>query len=273
MKRVFTMAALVTAALGAADAEAVLLDKRDLVTLANESAARVVNDDVGTIHSMLEAQGMSPKEVQTTSQKLSARLVRDVRNFVQNLEGVSFASFEDAERAVAQRRLVLRFSALNSPNLYAEGRPLAYVVNDAEVARLDRSLLATWIEREPLLRQKLDELEIMGEMTAQDMPAVRAWTRKMAMERGKRTIKMMRGAAFFSAADADYYLECAVVAEIEHVRGEKLGDAVARVRFIEESNTEFGAREAGAPVEVSRKRQPVPSATDDPRTAAIDFNK
>lgn len=264
---------VVTAALGAADAHAYLLDRRDLTQLANDATARVMNDDLGTIQSMLAAQGLDENEVKGTSQKLAARLVGDVRGFVQSLEGVTFATIDDAERAVSQRRLILRFSALNSPHLYAQGRALGYVVNDAEVARLERSLMATWIEREPLLRQKLDELELMGEMTAQDMPAVRAWTRKLAVARGKRTIKLMRGASFFSAADADYYLECAVVAEIERVRGEKLGDPIARVRFIEESNTEFGAREAGAPLEPSRRRQPVPAATDDPRTAAIDFNK
>lgn len=275
MKRVLSWMVMVTAALGAADAEARLLDRRDLAQLASDATARVANDDLGTIESMLEAQGMSAAEIKPISQKLSNRLIRDVRAYVQSLEGITFDSIEDAQRAVSQRRLILRFSALNSPHIYAEGRPLSYAVNDVEMARLDRSLLATWIEREPLLRQKLDELELMGEMTAQDMPAVRAWTRKLAVERGKRTIKIMRGATFFSAIDAEYYLECAVVAEIERVRGEKLGDAVARVRFIEESVTEYGAREDGAPVERSRSRQaqPVPTATADDRTAAIDFNK
>jgi hypothetical protein len=276
MKRVLVLATMMTAAaaLGAAEAEARLLDKRDLTALANSAAERVVNDDVDTIHTMLSAQGFAEREIRVTSEKLSSRLVRDVRSFVASMEGNGFDSFEEAERVVAQRRLILRFSALNSPHLYAEGRALSYQVTDTEAARLERSLLATWIEREPLLRKKLEELVMMGEMTDIDVQAIRSWTRKLAMERGKRTIKIMRGAAFFSAADAEYYLECAVVAEIERVRGEKLGDPVQRVRFIEESNTEYGAREAGAPVERAMARPAsTPPSVNDERTAAIDFNK
>lgn len=272
MKRVLVIAISVIGALGAADADAKLLDKRDLTALANDAAERVVVDDVDTIHTMLEAQGFDDKEIRSTSQKLSARLVRDVRSYVASLEGIGFDNFEEAERTVAQRRLILRFSALNAPSLYASGRALSYQVNDAEVARLERSLMATWIEREPLLRKKLDELTMMGEMTPTDVQAVRAWTRKLAMERGKRTIKIMRGASFFSAADADYYLECAVVAEIERVRGEKLGDAIQRPRFIDEANVEYGAREAGAPVETIARPVKTPEFEDE-RTAAIDFNK
>jgi hypothetical protein len=271
--QVLTM--VVIGALGAARAEARLLDKRDLTALANQAAERVVTDDVDTIHTMLDAQGLDDKEIKSTSQKLSARLVRDVRGYVASLEGHAFDSFEEAERSVAQRRLIYRFSALNSPHLYASGRPLSYQVNDAEAARLERSLMATWIEREPLLRKKLDELVMMGEATPTDVSAVRAWVRKMAMERGKRTIKIMRGASFFSSADADYYLECAVVAEIEKVRGEKLVDPRERARFLEEANVEFGAREAGAPVEIARPVE-TPAFSDD-RTASmstgIDFNK
>lgn len=275
MKRVYTWLVLVASALGAVEAQAALLDKRDQIQLANEAASRIMNDDLGTIQTMLEAQGMPDKEVTATAKKLSERLVKDIRNYAYSLDGTNFDSFDDAQGAIAQRRLILRFSAINSPHLYSTGRPLPYTVNPAEMARLERSLLATWIEREPLLRLKLDELELMGEMTAQDMPAVRARTRTLAVERGKRTIRMMRGASFFSAADADYYLECAVVAEIERVRGEKLGEAVARVRFIEESVTEYGAREDGAPVEVSRRERPAPTpvVAADGRTAGVDFNK
>lgn len=275
MKRVLVLATMMTAAaaLGAVEAEARLLDKRDLNALANDAAERVVTDDVDTIHTMLAAQGFGAGEIRSTSEKISARLVRDVRSFVATMSGQGFESFDDAKRTVAQRRLILRFSALNSPHLYAEGRALSYQINATEAARLERSLLATWIEREPLLRKKLEELVLVGEMTDIDVTAVRAWTRKLAMERGKRTIELMRGASFFSSADADYYLECAVVAEIERVRGGKLGDPVQRVRFIEESNTEYGAREEGAPVErIARPAKTPPSVNDD-RTAAIDFNK
>lgn len=276
MKRVLVLATMMTAAaaLGAVEAEARLLDKRDLNALANDAAERVVTDDVDTIHTMLAAQGFGAGEIRSTSEKISARLVRDVRSFVASMNGQGFESFDDAKRTVAQRRLILRFSALNSPHLYAEGRALSYQVNENEAARLERSLLATWIEREPLLRKKLEELVMMGEMTDIDVTAVRAWTRKLAMARGKRAIDLMRGASFFSSADADYYLECAVVAEIERVRGGKLGDPIQRVRFIEESNTEYGAREEGAPVERTIARPAsTPPPVNDERTAAIDFNK
>lgn len=274
MNRVMVLSMMVTAALGAADAEARLLDGRDLNALANDAAERVITDDMDTIQSMLKAQGFAETEIRSTSQKLSTRLVRDMRSYVASLKGLSFDTFEEAERAVAQRRLLLRYNALNAPHLYAEGRALSYEVNEAEAARMERSLFATWIEREPLLRTKLQEMVMMGEMTEVDVTAVRAWTRKLAVARGKRTIALMRGASFFSAADADYYLECAVVAEIERVRNGKLSDPMQRARFIEESNVEFGAREAGAPVERSMARPAsTPRPFHDERTAAIDFNK
>jgi hypothetical protein len=261
----------------AADAEARLLGRSDLNEIAHEAAMHVVTDDLGTIETMLAAQGMSDKEVRSTSKLLATRMEKDIRAFVSSLDGVNVASFEDAERIVAQRRLVLRFSALNSPNLYAKGRPLSYSVNDAEVARLERSLLATWIEREPTLRKKLEEMAMMNEISHIEATAVRKWVRELAMARGKRTISEMRGAQFFSSADADYYLECAVSAEIERVRGEKLSDPVQRPRFLEEAMAEFGAREEGAPVEVARSVKPnveieEPKKTQGP-DLGIDFNK
>lgn len=281
MERV-TFAMVLAVALGAAfDADARLMSKRDVREIADRAAQRVVTDDVETIHSLLSAQGVGEAEIASTSQRLISRLVRDVRAYANGLYGHSFPSFEDAEQKVEERWLILRFSALNAPHAYSTGKPLRYVVNDAEAARMERSLLATWIEREPLLRRKLDELVLMNEIQPREVMAVRSWSRELAVQRGKDTIAKIRGASFFSPADADYYLECAVVAEIERVRAEKLGDPVQRPRFIEDAVIEFGATEEGAMVQYRPQRQRPPvfesttttTAKSSLVTEGIDFNK
>ena len=276
MRRV-TFSMVMAVALGAAfDADARLMDKRDVTEIADRAAQRVVTDDVETIHSMLSAQGLSEAEIATTSQRLINRLVRDVRAYATSLYGHSFPSFDAAERKVHDRWLILRFSAINAPHAYASGKPLRYAVSPNEAKRMERTLLATWIEREPLLRRKLDEMVLMNEIEPRQVQAVRQWARKLATQRGKDTIDEIMGAAFFSSADADYFLECAVVAEIERVRAE-LGDPVQRPRFVENAVVEFGATE-GTVVDYRPQRPAQPSfetaqSSVGGVTEGIDFNK
>ena len=274
MKRVLTWSILVAAALGASDAEARLLHQRETNELANDAAHRIVTTDFETIRTMLTAQGFPEAEVARTSQQIVQRLVRDVRGYTKSLEGYAFEDFEDAARLVAERRTMLRFSALNSPAAYAQGRPLGYVVTQAEGERMTRGLMATWIEREPLLRRTLDEMVMMKQLTDYDVPAVRAHVKDLAVAHGRSTIARMRGAAFFSAADADYFLECAVVAEIEEARA-KLANPVERSLFLDLANAQFGARGDAAGHHVSRAPAPVfPSTAADTareeRTASLD---
>lgn len=278
MQRV-TFAMVMAVALGAAfDADARLMSKRDVTEIADRAAQRVVTDDLETINMMLSAQGLDDAEISSTSQRLISRLVRDVRAYATGLYGHSFGTFDQAERKVHDRWLILRFSALNAPHAYARGMPLRYVVNEVEAARMERALLATWIEREPLLRKKLDEMVLMNEIQPREVAAVRQWARKLAMQRGKETIEGIEGAAFFSSADADYFLECAVVAEIERVRADLLADPIQRPRFIEDAVVEFGASEESAVVEYRPRRQPQPSFDTAKSSATtdgigIDFNK
>ena len=275
MNRVSVIASVVLAvALGAAsEAEARLMENRDVREIADRAAARIVNDDVQTINDMLAAQGLSEGEIRTMSQKVVSRLVKDVRAYAASLAGHNFPSFEDAEDEVEERWLILRFSALNAPHLYASGRPLRYVVTEGEMKRMERSLVATWIEREPLLRKKLDEMVMMNELAPSDVSAVRQLTKTLALERGKDTIAEIRGATFFSPADADYFLECAVVAEIERIRGEKLGDPANRKSFVEDAVVQFGAQEAPLPVRQASRPVFDTAKGSIAGTAEIDFNK
>lgn len=238
--RVVTATVLVGALSGVAQAR--VLDSRDGTRVANESAARWTRSAPGSraLAAQLEAEGIHEEQAARVIDSINARALGEMRRFAVSLEGQSADSPEDLAARVTNRERILRFDILSNPRAYAAGKPMTFVMNDAQLTRYARGLMATWIEHEPALREKVDELVMMQDLAVEDVPAIRALARERVLSHAKDVLAGMRGAAFFASSDADYYLETAFDEEIDHIRGEYLSDPVARASFLEHARITFG---------------------------------
>lgn len=227
----------------AAPAEARMLDYRDAERVATRVVEQATKDGVvdELLLQVVEPYKVSPAEQRSILTRAKARYTTELRQLALAVSGESFDSLEAAAQTVLAREAVLRFNMLNDPRGYANGRKMTYKITIEEAKRLHRTLTATYIEREPLLRAKLDEMVLMEEVAREDMPSIRAHARDLCGARGLRTLKEIVGTSFFSPSDAAIYLEYAIDAEIDSIRIEKLADPVARPNFVEEAKARYPA--------------------------------
>lgn len=242
LPRLLSALAATAALLGAASpADARMFDLRDAERVAKVVVERAAKDPVvdELLLQVVEPYGVSPAEQQAILVRAKKRYLAELRQTALALSGESFENVEAAAAAVGRREAVIRFNMLNDPRGYANGRKMGYRISVEEAKRLHRTLAATYIEREPLLRAKLDEMVLMEELAREDVQSIRAHARDLCGDRGLRTLKEIVGTSFFTPSDAAIYLEYAVDAELDSIRIEKLADPVARPNFIEEAKARY----------------------------------
>lgn len=229
------------ALLGAAPADARMLDYRDAERVATIVMERATKDQVidELLLQVVEPYGVSPAEQRGILVRAKKRYVAELRQMALTVSGETFETLESAATTVGHREAALRFNMLSDPRGYANGRKLSYRITIDEAKRINKTLTATFIEREPLLRAKLEEMVLMEELSREDMASIRSHARDLCAARGLRTLKGMVGSAFFTPSDAALYLEYAVEAEIDAIRMEKLADPVARPIFIDEAKARY----------------------------------
>ncbi len=239
----------------ATPAAARVLDGRDADRLANDSAEEFLRRDnaMQSIAVLLESQGMQEEQLQKVQEKITRRLIAGIRATAYSFEGESFDTYEQAKEAVVRRSRIFQFNAMSNPIAYAENRPTKFQMTAPEIARMEKTLLATYIEKEPILREKLSEMVLMEDLKASDVASIRALARERVVAKGKETLQAMRGASFFSAFDAAYFLETAIEGEIDTIRSEKLSDPTILPVFLEEARTRF-------PVEIETSEAPAPAS-------------
>jgi hypothetical protein len=240
LSKLLLSAALV--AVSAPFAQAHIVDLSEVEKLGNQAAAQWENDaPTGAGVNALLGENVTPAQTKQILDGINRRAVLDLRKFAVSLEGKDFDTFDEMKKIVYAHERVVRFEVLSNPRGYAMGRPMSYVVTEAEAARLSRTLIATWIEREPVFREKVDELVMMNDLQAEDVPSVRAYARSLTIAHAKDILAGMKGNAFFCSQDAEQYLESSFDEEIGHLRGEKLMDPAARASFIEDARSRFPA--------------------------------
>ena len=229
-----------------ASAQARMLDLSDAARVGDAAAEKWITEQpVGRqVTVQLEAEGLKENAARQVTSAIDKRAAADLRRFAATLEGRTLDPDEIAATMAGYLK-VLRYNVQSNPRGYASGRPLAYTVTDAEAQRIARGLPATWIEHERPLRAKLDELSMMGELDTRDFAAVRSLARSMAIANAKTILAGMRGASFWSAADAEYYVESSIDETIDRVFAEKLSDAATRAAFIDEAHSAVPTRDAG----------------------------
>lgn len=222
---------------GASAHAAVFLDYSDVQRLGRDVAQSIGTDPtVGQgLETALAAQGVSSEKIAPMRAAALRRLVKDAQSYAGTLEGRGFADLSAADDAVQKRLIVLRFDAMNDPRAYAMGKPLGYAVNDGEAARLVRSLPATFLEHESMLRADLEQSVANGEMDEQDLVAVSGFARDLCLQQARATIDEIRGARFFHKLDAEIYLGNAMDAAIESIRSDRLANPDARPRFLDQA--------------------------------------
>ncbi|HVO31594.1 MAG TPA: hypothetical protein VMV18_12695 [bacterium] len=246
------------AAAATRSSSATTLDYGDAMRIGNEAARDwAARQPVATaVQVQLQAEGVSDAETAKTLAAIDRRAGAELRRFGTTLEGKIFTA-DELRAAIAGRERVIRFDAQSSPRAYAAGRPLTWVVSDAEAARLARGLAATWIERQAPLREKVKELVTLEDITEEDVPALQAYARYLTLEHARERILSMRGAGFFSADDAQRFVDEAFDEKIDEIRIEKLSEPVARSGFLDDARAHYsmGADETSAGLNLPRDTQ------------------
>lgn len=225
----------------ASTAEARVLDYSDAQRLADEIVKDIKADEVlvSAVDAQLDGLGLYPAQKSHLRKALFVRLMTEARNAALAKEGDSYPDREAAMEALRKQIRVFRFNALSDPKGYANGRKTAFRVTTEEAQRMSRGLLATYFEREMPLRERLDEMVTLEEIERPDIASLRALAREACLERGRNALREMVGMSFFSAVDAQLFLEYEIEAEIDSIRGDRLGDPLTRSGFVQEARERF----------------------------------
>lgn len=190
------------------------------------------------VTAQLKADGLPAEQIDRMLIRVDHRAKDELKRFAMSLEGHALDK-EEVREAIAARESVLRYDIQSDPESFAEGRAFRFHVGDADIARLQRGLAATWIEREGPLRSKLRDMVTMEDLNRADVKAVRFLAREITLEHARKVLSQMRGAPFFSPTDAELYLEQAFNEEIATVCAVRLGDATSASQFVEEAKLRY----------------------------------
>ena len=226
---------------GSRQASARIISSADTGRISDEAASRWTSSSpINTaVLKQLETNEIPEEAALKILASIDRRAISEMKRYALSLDGQSFASPDALKAAVTNAERLLRFNILSSPRAFANGKALTYVVSDVESMRLARGLVATWIEHEPALRSKLDEMVMMQDLEAEDVAPVRFLAREKTVLHAKEILDGMRGAAFFSQTDAEYYLETSYDEEIDRIRIDVLGDAASKLTFLEEARNRY----------------------------------
>jgi hypothetical protein len=223
---------------GAASAR-VLVTMNDADRLATRISHQISSDNslAQQLDTAMSASGISSARIPGLRGAILRRLSFDATRIAEGLEGKSFDSPDGAWDILEHRLQILRFDAVNQPTLYAAGSPLRFKVNDAEAARLARSLPVLWTDREGALREKLDELSSSG-LSSTDYQSLRNWAKNACLAKGREALEELKGSALFNQGDAEVYLGYAIDNEVDTIRTDRLSDETARNQLLEELRSE-----------------------------------
>lgn len=247
-------------------ANARLLDDGDAQAFAQKAAAEFSRDELlsRNVDQLFDVNRVPPAQRAALKRRFNERYTGELRRYALGLSGTFADSREAAWQSVIARERVIRFNAMSDVRGFASGRGYTYRVTEAEAARLRKSLLATYLQQESLLRERLDEMVTMQELDPRDIPAVRALAKRIVLARGRAAVASMKDASFFSASDANLFLEYQLEAAIDVIRIGRLGDPLFRESFLEEARTMVPAGVSGAGYNGGRREAGAP------RTAAYD---
>lgn len=184
----------------------------------------------------LRRDGMAEAEIAGAVRSIEKRMTGELVRLVRGMEGRAFGEIEEVEAAVAARRKLIAHNVASWPKGYARGFPTTFVVDKEDAERLLIGVEGLVRACEKSLRETVRELALQGTVAWEEVRVLRDFSRARALSRARRTVSRMRGASFFSEADARLYLENAVASELETLR-QRVQDPSTRTIVLENART------------------------------------
>lgn len=189
-----------------------------------------------SVRTRLRADGLAEGEVARSIAAIEKRMRKELSEHVRSLQGRPYGDLDAVERSIAARRRMIAHNVASWPKGYANGFPAPYVIDAKDADRLLLSVDAIVRACETSLRDTVRRLASDGTLPWEDVRILRDFSRARGLARARRTISKMRGAAFFSEADARLYLETVIAAELETLR-QRVDDPRTRTALLERART------------------------------------
>jgi len=224
------------AASGAGGSE--VIDRQDVRSLRERVVRKAIARDIAveSAKTQLRREGLNEARVQRIATAIRRRLSALTGKYVDSLHGVRLASIEDAQEAIDRRERVLCYDASAWPVGFGDGRPLAFVFSQDDAEAFLAIVDAMILDAEPPLRDTARDLVSDGRISATDSAQLRDFSRMHAKARARTVIEEIRGAPFFSKADARLYVETAIAEELDRIRSE-LREPVTRGRVLDDARS------------------------------------
>lgn len=196
-----------------------VVDRKEVLVLREQVESQTTARDLvaESVGARLRRNGFEAGDVEIITNAIRQRLSAELEEYVDSLRGLRFGSMDDLHDAIRIRETILCHDAIARPRRFAGGRPLTFIVGQSDAEELLRSIDARIAFREVSLRDTLRELSARQRVTLADEYSVGTYSRMRAKTAARTAIQEMRGAPFFSKAEAGSYVGNAIDAELERI--------------------------------------------------------